>query len=209
MRRSFDLRAFKRLLLCVVLTNWSMPSSAVTAAKEVDSSVTFRSGFVSYNKKGVLNEQQTNTTNGSLELTRYFKRDLATSIGYRLSQDPATGRTSYQAGFVTLRIFPFTLGAPVESLRGPSLVEYDFRFKPYIDGGLSIGRSLIALRGEQGVLEVSSEFYGINLGAGSLIRLTKVLALDLGALYEICQGFGPISYQADNMYAQVGLLYYF
>jgi len=179
------------------------------AEKEIDSSVIFRTGLLSMAKKGAITENTTNMTNGSLELTRYFKRDLGFTIGYRLAQDSTTGRSIYQAGFAGVRIFPMSLGTPVRSTREGSLVNYDFMLKPYVEAGGSIGRIFLTVIGTSGIGEFSSEYYGINVGGGSFVRITDRFALDLNATMEQALGFGPINFQSSNLLARMGVLYFF
>ncbi len=131
-------------------------------------------------------------------------------LGYRTASDSKTQRTLYQASTFGARFFPITTGVPVESDHGMSKINYDFIFKPYLEGGLALGRYLVQTAGNPPVYDISSDFLGIALGTGMVIGLFHSLNLDLFLTYESDRGFNsPVAMTASTLHMGLGLVYFF
>jgi hypothetical protein len=193
--------------ICVAL---GLTFSVATPARgevQPDAALSLKAGAMNYKKSGLVAESDS-TVAYALEWQHFTKRDGAVFLGYRRAAVKDGTRTLYQAGFGGFRYFPWTLGQPTKAITGGSIVDYDFRMKPYVEAGLSYGRYLIATRGEGDVIEFSSDFYGVTAGTGAVFALTSRFALELSAVFEQAQGVNsPFKFSADNLYGTLGFNY--
>lgn len=195
-------------------------SRSTDGASQLNNSVAFKSGSMSYEQSGFADKSDgtetalsvgngVNATNGAVEFEWFRQRDLATFLGYRLAYNTDVKRTQYQAGYGGVRYFLYTPGIPTVATREFTVLRYNPKFRPYVEGGLSLGRYLARVYGQQAALDVSSEFYGAAAGIGAQFAVSGRTAVDLGAVYEYARGYGPVRFYATTLIATLGLRYYY
>ncbi len=198
-------------------------SKSLDTKSGYDNSVQLKTGMVQYQQKGLIETSESSSVTAetpldisqgeaataTLEFSWYSKRNFSTSLGYRFIHSTDLGRTLYQAGYGGIRYFPYTNGAPTEFNRELNHVFYDFKFKPYVETGLSLGRYLVAVFGEAAALDISSEFVGANAGIGASIPISKRLAVDTNLTYEYSYGYGPILFSSHTYFILAGLTYFY
>jgi hypothetical protein len=196
-------------------------SKSIDGKSGYDNSVQLKTGMVQYEQEGLIETKEAETSEtpldistgeaatATLEFSWYSKRNFSTTLGYRFVHSSDIGRTLYQSGYGGLRYFPYTNGAPTEFNRELNHVFYDFKFKPYLETGVSLGRYLVAVFGEAAALDISSEFVGANAGIGAIVPITQRLALDTSATYEYSYGYGPILFSSHTFFFLTGLTYFY
>jgi len=197
-----------RILLAIFILLLPYSTSALELDGSVDQAIIFKTGMVQYSIAGFATAEGENTTNFSLEYVHHSRKDHGLFFGYRLMQFEGSARSEYQAGYFGYRLYPTTLAVPIQSLVNNSTVSYDFTFRPYIDSHVSIGRRLIDARGETGGLDISSEFYGFGFGFGLQYAAFDFLSFDIGGIYEVMNGFGPVLLSGTNIMVMMGFNYY-
>lgn len=175
---------------------------------ESENSVALKSGYMNFNISSLIQKNETNFANVSLEWMHYFEKDFASYAGYRIARDTNIGRTIYQAAFFGGRYFPLTLGVPINSYVHQTQVEYNFTYMPYIDVGATLGRYSIDVFA-QGAYELSSEFFGLSVGVGSQFHVLPSINLDIGLTLEQSLGYSQIVFSAVSVSALVGVVFYF
>lgn len=195
-----------------VVLAMALAKAGVSAADEQDSNirhaVNVKTGYMAYSQAGVSPQSGANTSNLEAEWGYFAKRDLMTFAAYRVARDADRQRVLYQAGRFGSRYFPISLGAPLTSFRQLAIVRYDFAVKPYVEGGVVMGRYLIDTVFNLAAADYSSEFMGFNFGGGCVFGLTERLALDLELLVESVQGYGTLDFQATTQFITLGLVNY-
>ncbi len=156
-------------------------------------------------------QESDSITNLTAELVWFNRKNLGLNIGHRFVMATAGSkpRATYQATYVGLTYFPLTLGIPIVARRNFNTITYNFKWKPYVFAGGSLGHAIVATFFD-GATDVSSEFWGMNGGGGIQWEIGKRTAVDFGATIERAVGFSPaIAYVSNNMFAQFGIHFYF
>lgn len=182
---------------------------------EITDAFLVKAGGMSFTQEGDTNRAGS-TIAISYEWERYLKTTRTFYAGYRTADDDVTERTLYQATYVGTRYFYLNPGYPIRSRRGLSIIKLSSTIMPYATVQFALGRALLRTLGGLGGVEASSEFYSITLGTGTRFGLASIglgaienLFGEAEVLYEIAQGYGEFPYSGSNIYANIGISYYF
>lgn len=177
----------------------------------VQHSLGAKTGMISYTTTGFSPQAATNTMNYTLEWNFFVNTASAVVAGYRSATNVESARSLFQETYLATRIFPMTLGVPVQDNVATSTINYRFAFKPYFDVGGAFGRFSIPFVAEdvtESLYEVASEFIGVFGSAGFFYEVWGNLNLDMSFTFESMTGFNsPTAFDGTAIYILFGFSY--
>lgn len=172
-----------------------------------------KTGMIMYTIQGFKNESGTNAMNFTAEWNYFVNSASSVIVGYRSATNQEEARALYHETYLGTRIFPMTLGIPINSTIATSTVNYRFAFKPFVDTGVAFGRYSIPLVGldlDTAVFDIASDFIGLFVGGGFFYTLWGNLNVEMNLTYENMTGYNsPVAFDGSNIYVMLGFNYNF
>lgn len=197
------------LLAFVGIWSFSTQSLGVSAsAQQVDLKV----GQVQYNKTDGATPLSGAAATKGLELSLFYKLDSSVFLGFREATDPSSQRSYYLASYAGWRFFPLGIGHPVEEVIDHAKISYDSSLRPFIEGGIAIGRALYnpVLGGAQ---EQAADIFGLTVGTGMAWFPVAQWTLNVEIIFEQYQARGgtseSLALSGTNIFTLLGTGYLF
>jgi hypothetical protein len=170
-----------------------------------------KTGLINYTVQGLANTSASNTLNYTVEWNFFVNTASAVVVGYRSATSQEYSRSLFQETYLATRIFPMSLGVPIQTNIATSTVNYRFAFKPYLDAGAAFGRfsvPFVSKEVDTSVFEIASEYIGLFGGGGFFYEVWGNLNLDMSFTFESMTGFNsPTAFDGTAMYILFGFSY--
>ena len=178
-----------------------------------DSHATFRIGTISGDRTDSKESSKLKGSTYNFEYSRNFRFDMAFVTGFRVAADPATKRDALHTSYAGVRLFPLGIGLPSLVSTGDTMINYNAKYKPYVDANMGLGRLVIDY-GSSGSAEVSAaDTLSVSFGGGVMTHLFRRWAIDIQVTYEIIQARGgnenTLAASGTGIWIQLGNGYHF